>query len=322
MVVPGLAMTSVAGFSPDSSCPKTACPDGPGVRRQIVLVTGMSGAGLSTTLKSLEDLGFEAVDNLRLSLLSALVDQADKTDGRRPLAIGIDSRTRDFSDSAFIAEHRRLAARADLEVRLLFLDCVDEALQRRFTETRRRHPLATDRPVAAGIAHERELLARVRERADLVIDSSNLSIHDLKRLLAGHFPLEAESALQVFVMSFSYRQGLPREADLVFDVRFLTNPHWDPGLRPLDGGHPAVAAMIAQDRDFGEFFRRLTELLEPLLPRYRQEGKSYLTIAIGCSGGRHRSVYVAERLAAWMGGRGIKVGLRHRDLERKDVPPG
>lgn len=290
-------------------------------RRRILLVTGMSGAGLSTALKALEDLGHEAVDNLRLSLVSALVAQGDRL-RRPPLAIVIDSRTRDFNAEAFLAQLDSLTACPELEVRLLYLECSDEVLQRRFTETRRRHPLATDRPVLDGIQRERGLLAPLRERADVTIDTSTLSIHDLRRILAGHFRMDTETGLQVFVTSFSFRLGVPREADLVFDVRFLVNPHYDPDLRALTGRDAAVAARVMSDPDWPVFFQRLTDLLQPLLPRYNQEGKSYLTIAVGCTGGRHRSVFVAERLAAWLGERGFKVGLNHRDLERSAPRPG
>ncbi len=284
-----------------------------GGRRPLVLVTGLSGAGHSTALKVLEDRGYEAVDNLRLSLIPILVAQAD---GRgRPLAIGIDSRTRDFDADTLVARLEVFRHDRAYDTRLLFLDCNDEVLQRRFTETRRRHPLAVDQPVSTGIARERALLSQVRERADVIIDTSELSIHDLRRLLVGYFPLEAAPDLMVFVTSFSFKRGLPREADLVFDVRFLTNPHWDPALRPLDGRDDAVAARVESDRDFALFFERLTQLIGPLLPRYRQEGKSYLTIAVGCSGGRHRSVFVAERLAQWLRDQTVPVGLSHRELD-------
>ncbi|MCW2244790.1 UPF0042 nucleotide-binding protein [Azospirillum fermentarium] len=289
-------------------------------RRRVLLVTGLSGAGMSVALKALEDLGYESVDNLRLSLVPALVQQVES--GNRPLAIVIDSRTRDFSSDAFLDQLEGLRRRPDLNVTLLFLECSDEVLQRRFTETRRRHPLALDRPVPDGIQRERALLAPLRDTADLSIDTTALSIHDLRRQLSGHFALNAEPGLLVSVLSFSFRLGLPREADLVFDVRFLTNPHWDPALRPLTGQDEAVARRVASDPDFPAFFTNLTGLLQPLLPRYNQEGKSYLTIAVGCTGGRHRSVYVAERLAAWLREVGVKTGLSHRDLERHSPRPG
>lgn len=306
-------MTSVP---PPPSLP-AATPD---PRRRVLLVTGLSGAGMSVALKALEDLGYESVDNLRLSLVPALVQQVES--GNRPLAIVIDSRTRDFSADAFLDQVTALRRRPDLNVTLLFLECSDEVLQRRFTETRRRHPLALDRPVPDGIQRERALLAPLRDTADLSIDTTALSIHDLRRHLSGHFALDAEPGLLVSVLSFSFRLGLPREADLVFDVRFLTNPHWDPALRPLTGQDEAVARRVASDPDFPAFFANLTGLLQPLLPRYNQEGKSYLTIAVGCTGGRHRSVYVAERLAAWLRGMGVKTGLGHRDLERHSPRPG
>ncbi|ALJ38444.1 RNase adapter RapZ [Azospirillum brasilense] len=286
-----------------------------GTDGQLVLVTGMSGAGMSIALKALEDLGYEAVDNLRLSLVPALLEQADPR--KRPLALVIDSRTRDFSAHAMLEEVEALKAHTGLDVRLVFLDCGDETLQRRFTETRRRHPLAIDRPVPDGIQLERALLLPLKQQADVTIDTTQLSIHDLRRILAGNFQIGAQAALQVFVTSFSFRMGLPREADLVFDVRFLTNPHYDPELRPLTGLDPHVAARVEEDPDFADFFRHLTDLLQPLLPRYNQEGKSYLTIAVGCTGGKHRSVFVAERLAAWLTGLGLKVGISHRELDRQ-----
>jgi UPF0042 nucleotide-binding protein len=289
----------------------------PGARRPVVVVTGMSGAGLSTALKALEDLGFEAVDNLRLSLLTALVGQAHD----RPLAIGIDSRTRDFTADALMAELDSLRERPALYVRVLFMECSDEVLQRRYTETRRPHPLAVDRTVADGIARERRLLWPLRDSADVVIDTSELSLHDVRRLLQGHFRLDSDPSLHVFVTSFSFRHGVPREADLVFDVRFLDNPHWEPDLRPLTGLDPQVGAYIERDPDFETFFSSLTGLLKPLLPRYAREGKSYLTIAIGCTGGRHRSVFTAQRLAERLRAQGHKVGLSHRELERQAPAP-
>lgn len=289
----------------------------PGLRRPVVVITGMSGAGLSTALKALEDLGYEAVDNLRLSLLTALVTQAHD----RPLAIGIDSRTRDFAADALMAELEGLRQQPILFVRLLFMECSDEVLQRRYTETRRPHPLALDRTVADGIARERRLLWPLRDSADVVIDTSDLSIHDVRRLLTGHFRLDSDPTLHVFVTSFSFRHGLPREADLVFDVRFLDNPHWEPALRPLTGLDAKVGAYIERDADYSVFFTRMTDLLKPLLPRYAREGKSYLTIAVGCTGGRHRSVFAAQRLTDWLRAQGHKVGLSHRELERQASGP-
>jgi UPF0042 nucleotide-binding protein len=278
---------------------------------RILLVTGMSGAGKTAALKGVEDMGFEAVDNLPLSFLSSIVNATPA--GGRALAIGIDIRTRDFAVEPLVAEIDALMARPELKVSLLFLDCEDEVLRRRFSETRRRHPLAADRPVTDGIERERRLVTPLRDRADVVIDTSNLPLPDLRRQLSGHFALDVESGLALFVTSFSYRHGIPREADLVFDVRFLDNPHYDERLRPMTGADPSVAAFIERDPGFAPFFAALTALLEPLLPRYAREGKSYLTIAFGCTGGRHRSVFLAERLAGWLSERGHHVGLAHRD---------
>ena len=292
--------------------PPSAGP-APVVRGRLLVVTGMSGAGRSTALKALEDLGYEAVDNLPLSLLPSLVGpQATRT----PLAVGVDVRTRDFAVPALLAATDRLVAEHNLDLRVLFLDCDDDRLERRYTETRRRHPLAAERPVADGIRLERQRLAPLRDRADIVIDTSALTPADLKRLLHGHFALDTAPGITVFVTSFSYRHGLPRDADLVLDVRFLRNPHYVSTLRPLSGRDEPVGAFIAADPDFAPLFNQFCTWLAQLLPRYEREGKSYLTIAIGCTGGRHRSVYVAERLAAWFSSQGRPVGLAHRDIDR------
>ncbi len=281
---------------------------------RVVVVTGMSGAGKTLALKALEDLGFEAVDNLPLSLLSSLVRPGDGV--ARPLAIGIDIRTRDFGIEHFLSAIDRLAADDSVALRIVFLDADDDVLTRRYTETRRRHPLAVDRPLIDGIRHERVLVASLRSRPDVtVIDTSNLAPAEFKRMLALRLGLEADRGLVVFVTSFAYRNGLPREADLVFDARFLDNPHYVEALRPLTGRDAAVAAHVAADPAFPAFFDALTNLLAPLLPRFAAEGKSYLTVAVGCTGGRHRSVVVAERLAAWLKQGGARVELRHRELE-------
>lgn len=283
---------------------------------RVVFVTGMSGAGLTSALKALEDLGYEAVDNLPVWLLEGLVRPEAATD--RPLAIGLDIRTRGFGVAPVADVLDRLAAGAGCDARLVFLDCEDNELRRRYTETRRRHPLAVDRPLADGIVHERRLMAPLRERADLVLDTTDFTLGDLKRILAGHYDLESARRMSLFVMSFAYRHGLPREADLVFDVRFLRNPHYDPDLRPLTGREPAVGDHIAADPDFAPFLEGLRGLLGRLVPRYEAEGKSYLTLAFGCTGGRHRSVFLAERLADWLRTCGRPVALHHRELAATD----
>jgi UPF0042 nucleotide-binding protein len=307
-------MTETSAPQASGAAPASGPSSGTGSRRRIVLITGVSGAGMSTALKSLEDLGHEAVDNLPLALLDPLIDQGYQQG--RPIAVGIDSRTRDFSPSMLLEHLDALRARPDLDIRLLFIFCDDEVLQRRFTETRRRHPLAIDRPVSDGIRRDKAVLSPLRDQADLMIDTSLLNIHDLRRLLAGHFAPGPSPSLFVFVTSFSFRRGLPREADLVFDVRFLDNPHWNPELRPYTGLDRPVQQAIEMDPDFQPFLDRLTGLLAPLLPRYNQEGKSYLTIAVGCSGGKHRSVYTTERLAEWLRTLDYSVGIHHRDIPK------
>jgi RNase adaptor protein for sRNA GlmZ degradation len=307
---------AAAGRRGPARAPKPASAVAPpgkppgGERRRVTVITGLSGAGHSTALKVLEDLGYETVDNLPLSLLGALLGEGG------PIAVGVDIRTRNFAAQALLERLDRLRADGTQAVTLLFLDCTDEVLERRYTETRRRHPLAQDRRVADGIAAERRLVEPLRARADLMIDTSAFTAADLRRVLGGHFALAHTPAMSVFVTSFSYRYGLPREADVVIDVRFLANPHYQPELRDLDGRDGGVDAFVAADPAFAPFFERLIGMLEPLLPRYEQEGKSYLTIAVGCTGGRHRSVAVAERLAERLARGGREVHKSHRDVAR------
>jgi len=284
-----------------------------GPKRKVLLVTGLSGAGLSTTLKALEDLGYKAVDNLPLALVDALLKL--KEGSGTPVAIGIDSRTWDFSPQKFLRKTEALKKARGLQVELVFVNCDDQVLQRRYTETRRIHPLAVDRPIADGISRERQLLKPLRTAADHVIDTTDIKAHDLRRLVEGLFSLDAARGLFVNVTSFGFRNGVPREADLVLDVRFLDNPHWDAKLRPLSGRDVPVIRKIEKDPEFAPFFKNATALLQHLLPRYDREGKNYLTIGIGCTGGRHRSVFVAERLAQWLRQKGFNAGLRHRDLD-------
>jgi UPF0042 nucleotide-binding protein len=286
-------------------------------RQPVVLVTGLSGAGRSSSLKALEDIGYEAVDNLPIALLAPLL--APEAATRTPLVVGIDVRSRGFGADLLISEVERLRARPDLALRLLFLDCDSEVLARRFTETRRRHPVAGDRPLADGIQKERLLMRPLREHADEVIDTSAFAGADLRRVLWNRFQLEPGLGVSVTVTSFSFRHGLPREADLVFDARFLDNPHYDPILRPLDGRDKRVSDRVAADPDFAPFFDGITTMLDRLIPRFYAEGKSYLTIAFGCTGGRHRSVTLAERLGKWLASRGQRVDVIHRDADRPVV---
>lgn len=284
----------------------------PGAVERLLVITGMSGAGRSTALKALEDMGYEAVDNLPLTLLPNLVAPSSS---HVPLAVGVDVRTRDFAVPALVQALDRLAAERHLDLHIVFLDCDDDRLERRYTETRRRHPLAMERPVADGIKLERERVRPLRDRADIMIDTSLMTQQDLKRVLQGHFAIAGAAVFSIFVTSFSYRRGLPRDADIVLDVRFLNNPHYVPALQPLTGKDRAVGDYIAADPDFNALFDEFCAWLGKLLPRYEREGKSYLTIAIGCTGGRHRSVYVTERLAAWLRQTGRRVAVAHRDLD-------
>jgi UPF0042 nucleotide-binding protein len=300
---------------PDNSNPAPVTVDI--TRRPFVLITGMSGAGRGTALHALEDMGYVAVDNLPLPLLGDLMRSTLGNPGEMaaPLAFGIDSRTHGFDPHDLLRRLREMRQRPDIAPRLLFLDADTETLRRRYTETRRPHPLAPGRPVSDGIADERWMIGTLRDSADVAIDTSALTPHQFKQILTGHFALGPQAGMRITVMSFSFRRGLPREADLVFDVRFLKNPHYDPELKLLTGTDPAVVAFIATDPDYEPFVGRLEGLIGPLLPRFDAEGKSYLTVAIGCTGGRHRSVAIAERLAGWLRDAGRSVTLSHRDTD-------
>ncbi|CCQ75072.1 RNase adapter RapZ [Magnetospira sp. QH-2] len=287
--------------------------------RPVLLVTGLSGAGKTSALKALQDMGYETVDNIPLTFLGALVEghrySQQRDDESPPLAIGMDIRTRGFALDAVVEELDRLSQVVQVDVRVLFLDCDDQELHRRYVETRHRHPLALDRPVLDGVREERRLMQPLRGRADVVLDTSALPLGELKARLHEHFFTDGGEELTIFVMSFGFKRGIPRDADLMFDVRFLNNPHYDPALRPLCGKDKPVADYVGSDPAFTPFFDDLTSLLEPLLPRYAAEGKSYLTITLGCTGGRHRSVYTTERLGKRLAERGHRVQIRHRDLD-------
>lgn len=273
-----------------------------------IIVTGLSGAGMSSVLKTLEDMGYEVFDNFPLTLIDPLIKDSHPED--QPVAMGIDSRARGFDPDALFAAVERLNAR------LIFLFCDEVVLQKRFTETRRRHPVAKDRPVSAGIKREQEWLHPLRANADLVIDTTDLSVHDLRHLLEKQFSVARADRLTLTLMSFGFRFGVPRDADLVMDVRFLANPHWVKDLRPQTGLDEKVGAYVSGDPDFEPFLERFRALINPLLPRYAHEGKSYLTIAIGCTGGRHRSVYTVERLIPDFKKLGYNTSVLHRDISR------
>lgn len=317
-------MTGMSVDQDQETCHRVegATGDGAAEGRRVVLVSGPSGAGRSTAIHRLEDLGYEVIDNLPLSLVPRLVDEPHD---KRPLALGIDVRNREFDARGMVALADGLAARADLAVELLYLDCAADTLLRRFSETRRRHPLAPDATPAAGIEAEIALLAPVRARADVLIDTSEMTPHDLAAEITAWFAPRGAAGrhLAISVQSFSYKLGLPRGADMVFDCRFLRNPHWEPGLRGLDGRDPAVLGHIAQDPRFGPFFDRVRDLVLLVLPAHLQEGKTHLSIAFGCTGGRHRSVAMVERLAEALAEDGWQVSKRHRELDRTDAahPP-
>jgi UPF0042 nucleotide-binding protein len=292
-------------------------------RLRVVLVTGLSGGGKSTVLRELEDLGYEAVDNPPLPMLDDMVSRSD-----RHLAIGVDARTRGFDADLVLRAMDRLRANPALRPDLVFTWADETTLLRRYTETRRRHPLAPQGRVLDGIVREELLLAPLREGADLVIDTSGLPLASLRRLTDRYFGAGSdahENRLVVSLISFAYKFGLPREADLVFDARFLRNPHYDPMLQSRTGLEAQVGAFIEADPDFATFFAKMAGLIDMLLPRFVQEGKKYAAITIGCSGGRHRSVYLVEKLADHLAcriatsgetGLGWRLHVTHRELAR------
>ncbi len=289
------------------------------IPRRIVLVTGLSGAGRSSILRVLEDLGYEAVDNPPLTLIEEMVSRGD-----RSVAIGIDARSRGFDAATVLSTVERLRLNQMLRPELVFAYADESALLRRYTETRRRHPLAPGGRVVDGIATEAAMTAPLREAADLVIDTSDTALPALRREVESRFACSS-LGLTVSLMSFAYPHGLPREADLVFDARFLRNPHYDPHLRPKTGMDADVASYVEADPDFTVFFGQIETMLKLLLPRFVQEGKKYVTIAVGCTGGRHRSVYIIEKLASRIAaGSGLdmrngQITVAHRELQKAAI---
>lgn len=284
-------------------------------QRKLVLVTGPSGAGRSSALKVLEDAGFESIDNLPLTLVPAVLDGESAT---RPMALGVDPRNRQFSAGAVLDLMAQLRLRDDLTIELLYLDCSTPVLLRRFSETRRRHPLApADRP-AIGVQREQEMLMPIRARADVLIDTSDLNVHELRGALEHWFAPGGIHQLTVSVQSFSYKRSLPLSVDIVFDCRFLRNPYWEPALRPLTGLDPEVQEYVAADARFGPFVKQVNAMAALLLPAFQEEGKSHVSIAFGCTGGQHRSVTLAEKHALHLADQGWQVSIRHRELNRHD----
>lgn len=287
--------------------------------KSILLVSGLSGAGKTTALKTLEDMGWEVVDNLPLVLLDRLLGTplplGHEEPEHRPLAIGIDTRTRGFDAEAIVQRIRAMRDRHGQDVETLFLDCSDMELERRFAETRRRHPLALDRPASDGIARERELTAPLRRWATQVIDTTSFTSNALQQEMRSRFSRQRLSDPVLTILSFGFSRGIPRNADLMFDVRFLRNPFWDPDLRPKTGLDAEVAAYVQADPAYEDVIGKIEDLLATLLPRYAEGGKAYVTVAFGCTGGRHRSVHVAERVARYLQDVGFSPTVLHRNIE-------
>jgi UPF0042 nucleotide-binding protein len=283
---------------------------------RILLVTGMSGAGKSTVLNTLEDMGWEVVDNLPFQLLDRLLaTQAPAgISDERPLALGIDSRTRGFGAQAIIDRVKSMNEQRENNISVLFMDCSGAELERRYSETRRRHPLALDRPASDGIARERELVSPLRQWAAHVVDTTSSTTNDLKQEIRTRFSDWGNAGMSLAILSFGFSRGLPRNADLVFDMRFLQNPYWVEDLRHLTGRNALVSDYVRSDPAYEVAVSQIEELLLTLLPRYKAEGKAYVTIAFGCTGGRHRSVHVAERVATHLANAGFAPTLSHRDV--------
>jgi len=279
----------------------------------LMIVTGLSGAGISSTMAILEDMGFSAFDNFPLALLPALLEQEKIT--QRPLAISFDTRAQNFDPTHLMSMINTLKSSGYWRVKTLFLSADDTVLLKRFSETRRVHPMARDRAVADGIAAEKSLLFALKHEAGYVVDTSEYSIHDLRRFIEGFTGGMLHGRLNLSLMSFSYRHGLPREADLVFDVRFLRNPNWDKDLKEKTGLSADVQDYVRADESYPQFLSVLKSMLEILLPRYEAEGKNYLTIAFGCTGGKHRSVTMTEEIAKYLRTKDINLVIHHRELK-------
>jgi RNase adapter protein RapZ len=289
----------------------------PATPLDVTVVTGMSGAGRSAAADVLEDLGFFVIDNLPPALIPKVAELGRGREGASRFALVVDTRAGEFLPDleAALAELRESGART----RVVFLDASDEVLVRRFDATRRRHPVAESDRVSDGITRERELLEGIKEQADVVLDTSELNVHELRDRLRELFgePAGAPSGLQISVVSFGYKHGLPLDVDLVFDCRFLPNPHWVESLRPLPGTDAKVRRYVMKQEETQAFLEELGRMFELLLPAYVREGKSYLSIGVGCTGGRHRSVVIAAEIARLLERLGFPARVHHRDLDRE-----
>ncbi len=286
----------------------------PNAAPRLVLVTGPSGAGRSTAINALEDIGYETIENLPLSLMPRLLSGPPLD---RPLALGVSAQSRDFSANALVEAIDALQDQVGMSPEVLVVDARADILLRRYSETRRRHPAAPGETPEVGIEREADLFDPIKTRADVLIDTSEMSPHDLKSEIDRWFAVEAGPKLAVTLHSFSYKRGLPRGIDMVFDCRFLRNPYWEPALRGLDGTSTQVQTYVSDDPRYGAFFEQLRGLAELLLPAYREEGKAHLSIAFGCTGGQHRSVTITEHIAQALAETGWQVSIRHRELERQ-----
>jgi UPF0042 nucleotide-binding protein len=294
-----------------SARPADRSAQGPG----LLIVTGLSGAGRSEAARALEDLGYFVVDNLPPTLLPKMAELAARPGGPGRLAIVVDARGGVFFGE--LSKSLEELQQVQVPYRILFLEAADEDLVKRYEATRRRHPLAPADRVVEGIRKERIMMESLRGEADLILDTSGLTPHDLRAKIRDAFAeAPPEAGLQVSVMSFGYKHGTPRDADLVIDCRFLPNPHWVDELRPLPGTDERVKTYVKGQQTYREFMRRLRSLLGFMIPGFVAEGKSYLTVAVGCTGGRHRSVVIAEELASFFRDKGLSVSVEHRDLDR------
>jgi UPF0042 nucleotide-binding protein len=280
----------------------------------LVIVTGPSGAGRTTALDSLEDLGFEAIDNIPLSLLPLLLSGNQIN---HPLALGIDARNRDFSNQNLLEVLRTINSDLKFKCNLLYLHCSDEILLRRYSETRRRHPMAPKQGAVIGIQREKKLLESLSINADNFIDTTNMSPHDLKFQIRKIFEQDfTKKPLSISVHSFSYKRGIPTSADMVIDCRFLKNPYWNNDLKELTGEQRLIQEYIKTDEKFELFMNKIIDLIDFLIPAYESEGKSYFILSFGCTGGRHRSVFITELVAETLAKKNIQVSKRHLELER------
>ncbi len=279
----------------------------------LVLVTGLSGAGRTTAIRALEDIGYETIDNLPISLLPNIVSSPSKP---ARIAVGLDTRNRDFSTHGVLEMLETLSRMPWLKVDLVFIQCSTEVLVRRFSETRRRHPLAPAESPIIGIERERDLLLPILVRADVLLNSSDMSPHEMRGEITSYYSTDSALGLAVSVQSFSYKRGLPRGVDMLFDCRFLRNPYWDANLRSLDGQNKSVQDYVKQDTNFNECYQKIRDLCLFLLPAYKDEGKTHFSIGFGCTGGKHRSVTLTELLANDLAHHGWQVSIRHREKER------